>query len=530
MIKALIFIMQYKILKDPINLSYHTKEFFKLTKNTQRKVLDKYFNKLSEDFQIENYFDTKESRYYDNHQEITFFNCYYFDKLSIEHNINNIKLIDKFKLSDEKIEYLINYALELINQEKVKIDTNELINYTDNIPTRLSKNIKFMKYLVDINYANIKYLTYNELCPSKQRDLINEAIQSAEKQEYNLNKFLKQDKTLPNILSTNLDFILYLIKNDIENVKYLSITLLNNITISNKDNIVKTIISSLDKKENSIEHIEENIELALYLNKNEEFINYIITKDLNNIRYIDWHNLTDNTKTNIINYITNILNNNDDNFDIMDYPFRDIFFQNYNFMEYLLNKDFRWVATNKVNSKEENDKLINLFFDKIKTKKYKFKLTDFLEDGTYLNYNLIENKKMLHYLFINNVPLVQHINFFNLKSSRAVVENLVDELEKTKIDYNFNNEEFLINNKYPIPLSNSYRFMRFVIDKNFNHIAYIDTSMIDKRELKRIINYAFRMVYFIRGQNKNLNFDFEGYFKESTIINDEYFKECLKSL
>ena len=46
MIKAFIFIMKYKILKDPINLSYHTKEFFQLSKSTQRKVLDKYFNKL----------------------------------------------------------------------------------------------------------------------------------------------------------------------------------------------------------------------------------------------------------------------------------------------------------------------------------------------------------------------------------------------------------------------------------------------------------------------------------------------------
>ena len=89
MIKALIFIVKYKILKDQTNLSYHTKEFFKLSKNNQRKVLDKYFDKIDDNFSIESYFDTKESRYYDNHEEITFFNCYYYDKLSIEHNINN---------------------------------------------------------------------------------------------------------------------------------------------------------------------------------------------------------------------------------------------------------------------------------------------------------------------------------------------------------------------------------------------------------------------------------------------------------
>ena len=143
MIKALIFIMKYKILKDPTNLSYHTKEFFTLSKKTQRKVLDKYFNKLDEDFSIESYFDTKESRYYENHQEITFFHCYYFDKLIIEHNVTNIKLIDKFKLSDEKIDYLINYTLELVKEENIIIQADDLINYTGNIPMKLSKNIKF---------------------------------------------------------------------------------------------------------------------------------------------------------------------------------------------------------------------------------------------------------------------------------------------------------------------------------------------------------------------------------------------------
>ena len=176
------------------------------------------------------------------------------------------------------------------------------------------------------------------------------------------------------------------------------------------------------------------------------------------------------------------------------------------------------------------DKLIDLFFFFFLNKKYKFKVTDFLEDGTYLNYNLVENKKMFHYLFVNNVSLVQHINFFNLKSSKMVVENLVDELEKTKIDYEFKNDDFLIEGKYPIVLSNSYRFMRYVIDKNFNHIAYMDISMIDKREKMRIINYAFRMVYYIRGKNKSLNFDFDGYFNNSEIINDEYFLECLRNL
>ena len=72
--------------------------------------------------------------------------------------------------------------------------------------------------------------------------------------------------------------------------------------------------------------------------------------------------------------------------------------------------------------------------------------------------------------------------------------------------------------------------MKYVIDKNFNNLSYINTTLLDKRELKRIINYAFRMVYYIRGENKKLNFDLEGYFKNSDIIQNDYFQECLKSL
>ena len=200
-------------------------------------------------------------------------------------------------------------------------------------------------------------------------------------------------------------------------------------------------------------------------------------------------------------------------------------------MKYLIEKDFRWIAVSSVNSKNENDMLIDYFFERLKLKKYKFRLSDFLGDGKYFNNSLIENKKMFHYLFENDVKIVKYINFFDLKNHRLIVENLAGELEKTGIDYKFNNDDFLIDGKYPVVLSNSYRFMRFVIDKDFNNIAYMNISMMDKREKERIINYAFRMVYYIRGRNKNLNFDLnEEYFKRSMIINDDYFLECLKSL
>ena len=531
MIKTFIFLFRYKILKDPIHLSYHTKEFFQLSKNTQRRVLDKYFDKLEDGHLIENYFDTKESRYYDHNQEITFFHCYYFDKKIIEYNIHNLKLMDKFKLSDEKIEYLIQYALELIQESNCKVDVNQLIHYSENLPLRLSQNYSFMKYLVELDCYHIKYLTYNELYPAKQRELIVEAIELAKKKDFDIKNFLKRDGMIPELLSTNIDFILYLIENDIENVKYLTEKILESQTVSGQEKIIKAILTSLDKNSLGIDYIQHNLILANFLNKNEEFITYMVGLDLEYIRYVDWHNIPDKVVTKIINYITTILSKTDTKFNIMNYPFHNLFFQNYQFMTYLIQKDFRWIAVTKVVSKEENDKLITLFFKEMEQKNYKFKLEDFLEDGHDINPNLVENKKMLHYLFINDVPIVQHIHFLNLKSTRTVVENLVNELEKTEPEYEFQNEEYLIQGKYPIPFSNSYRFMRYVIDKNFNHIAYMDTSLIDKRELKRIINYAFRMVYYIRGDNKKLNFDLkEAYFQNSDIIKEDYFQECLKSL
>ena len=70
---------------------------------------------------------------------------------------------------------------------------------------------------------------------------------------------------------------------------------------------------------------------------------------------------------------------------------------------YLIKKDFRWIAVNQVSSKEQQDKLIELSLKQIKKTNYKFKLEDFLEDGKHMNSHLVENKKMLGYFFQNQV-------------------------------------------------------------------------------------------------------------------------------
>ena len=528
MLKTLMFIAKNKILKSPENLSYHVKDFFKLSKKSQRRVLDKYFSSLDEGEDVVSYFLDNEARFYEDTREVNMFSCYYFDKLLIEHDIYNIRYIDKFNLDKEKQDYLVNYALYIIKEEKILLDIKRIVKYTDELPIQLSSNISFMNYLIKVNCYNVKYLTYNEFSTNKVRELIYSSIIEARNNDFDVCKFLKQDGSLPGILAKSVDFILYLVSNDLDNVKYLTDEMLSTQTISGLDQIVKTIIDTLIKNGRGLEEIEKNQILAGILNRNERFISYIIQADISNIRYVDWHNLTDSLKNNIINYIVSVLRDNKIMINIMKYPFRDIFFQNYSFMRYLMEDDVRWISVSRVNSREDSDKLIDLYFKLKDTKRIKFRLIDFLEDGEYINHYLLENKKMFNYIFINDQKMVKHINFFNLERAKVVVENLVNELEKN--EYEFNNDDYLVNGRYPIILSNNYRFMRYVIYKNFNYLAYIDTSCIDKDMLKRVINYAFRTVYYIRGNDRRLSFDIDGYFRNSMIIDDEYFLECLRCL
>ncbi len=522
------FLLKYKILKNEANLSYHPKEFYQLSKNNQRKILNKYFNKLSSNFQVDNYFNTTHARYYENGREITFYHCYYFDKKIIELNIYNLRLIDKFAIEKEKKEFLIEYSIQKIKEENIKLEIKDLLTYPDCLPLALSQSIIFMTYLIEQDFSNIKYIVYQDDIIASQRALVQIALAKARKQKFSLNYFLKSDKTLPQALLTNFDFILYLIENNIQYVDNLTDTMLRNITITDKEILVKTIMQSLKNNPNYLINILNHDSLAEELKENIAFIQYMVAEDVNNIRYINWYHLSDQQRNNIIDFTTKKLEDNHQKIDIMNFSFYPFFLENYSFMNYLIHLDFRWIATTRVNEKQKNDKLIESCFQQMKEGNYKFKLEDFLQDGVYFNYHLLENKKMIGYFLQNKVPIVQHTDFFHLEHSKNFVENLLFYIEKKS--YEFHNDEFLIEGKYPIPLSCSYRFMRYVIDKNFNNLSYIDITLLDKRELKRIINYAFRMVYYIRGNNKKLNFDLEGYFKNSDILKDKYFQECLKSL
>lgn len=522
MIKSTFFILKYNIIKEPINLSLHTKEFFKLKQKDQRQILDKYFKKLDKDFNIDYYFNNKNSFYYHNNSEISFFNNYYFDIKIIEHNIYNIRLIDKFNLSKEKINKIIDTTLETIKNKD--IDINYLFIYPDELPQKISKNINFMNYLIKKDYHNIKYITYNENESYKQRELIIEAVNIAKQNKYNIELFYNTKKELPIILTKNIDFILYLIENDIANIKYIDEKFINKLTPTDKEKLIKSII----KNKIDVNLLSQNKLLFHYLTKDYNFIISLIKDNIDNIKYIDWHNLNDLTINKIINNIVSILEKTNEQFNIESYLFKNIFYQNYNFMLYITNKDITNIKYTQVNNKELNNNLIDIYLDKISLSKQKFKLNNFILEDSYINSNLIENEKMFKYLFKHNHNLIKYINFFNLTNPKEIIIYLIKEIENK--DYEFDNNNFLVNNKYPIHLSNSYLFMKYVLYKNFNNLAYIDTSMIDEPLLKKIINYACRTLYYIRGNDKKLNFDMEGYFKDSDIINNEYFQECLKCL
>ena len=126
-----------------------------------------------------------------------------------------------------------------------------------------------------ISYYQEENLTYNDKYPTKIRELIYSAIVEARKKDFDIKKFFKSDNKLPAILSGNVDFILYLISNDINNTVYLTESLLNKQTISGIEQIVKTILESLKSGKTDIDVIEKNTDLSIILNRIDCKLDYI---------------------------------------------------------------------------------------------------------------------------------------------------------------------------------------------------------------------------------------------------------------
>ena len=100
-------------------------------------------------------------------------------------------------------------------------------------------------------------------------------------------------------------------------------------------------------------------------------------------------------------------------------------------------------------------------------------------------------------------------------------------LSETKVyNFEFNNDYFLRKGKYPKQIANNYELMKYIIDQDYNNLAYIDTDNIDKDILIDIINYAFTKVYYMKIKDNSIDFDINNIFKNSKIIKHSYFKEC----
>ncbi len=124
----------------------------------------------------------------------------------------------------------------------------------------------------------------------------------------------------------------------------------------------------------------------------------------------------------------------------------------------------------------------------------------------------------------NNNSYIRNIDF-NYNYNFNIVDLILEEIKI--YNYKFNNEDYLRNGKYPTILSNNHSFMKYVIDKDFNNIFYIDSFNMDKNEINGIINYTFKKVYSLKEKDKNITFNCDK-FKDSNMMSNSYFIECLK--
>ena len=524
--KAFLFSLKYGIKNNPENLAVHCREFFQLKEGVRQKVLDKFFKNISKNTNIGEFFDNKDARYYDNGYEISYFNSYYFCKKIIDLNINNICYFDKFRLSFSKMDSLFDYVMKRLKKEKIRLNIDNILTYPNKLPDYLAESVKFMDYLTDIDSYNIKYIVLNENEREAQRRVIRKVIKNIENDKFDIKKFYLNKGVISDVLIRDIDFIIYMIKNDIDNISYLDDSILNSLTDKDKERLVKTMVESIEEKNVDIDKIFSYDYLSNYLSKDTGFLIYIIDRDVDNVKYVDFHNIISSNIKRIIDSLALKLVRENLDFDVNRYPFRKILMQNYMFMAYLIDKDRHNIKYMEITNPEEVKRLIDIYLNKYR--KCKFELSDYLDESGCVKNIFVTNKYMLTYLAKNDNKIFKRIDFVTINDVDSVVEVIVKFMRSKS--FIFDNEVFLRNGKYQIALSNSYLFMREAIYKNFNNLAYIDTSMIDEKILTKIINYACRTVYYIRGDDKRLTFDIDGYFKNSMIINNEYFLECLRSL
>lgn len=157
---------------------------------------------------------------------------------------------------------------------------------------------------------------------------------------------------------------------------------------------------------------------------------------------------------------------------------------------------------------------------------YENSLVKIRKNGNALKSNeTIKDKESLSNLIRQDNSFIKEIDF-----NKNYDFNIVDLiLEETRIyNFNFKNEYFLRNEKYPSILCQNHQFVKYIIDKDFNNICYIDTLNLTKEEIKNIINYTFRKIYFLQEKDNSITFNQLNKFSKNDIINNDYFQECLK--
>lgn len=146
------------------------------------------------------------------------------------------------------------------------------------------------------------------------------------------------------------------------------------------------------------------------------------------------------------------------------------------------------------------------------------------KENIILNKEIYTDRESLSNAIRNDNSYIKNIDF-NYNYNFNIVDLILEEIKI--YNYKFNNEDYLRNGKYPTILSNNHSFMKYVIDKDFNNIFYIDSSNMDKNEINGIINYTFKKLYSLKEKDKNITFNLDK-FKNSDIVNNNYFIECLK--
>ncbi len=110
---------------------------------------------------------------------------------------------------------------------------------------------------------------------------------------------------------------------------------------------------------------------------------------------------------------------------------------------------------------------------------------------------------------------------FNTNFSNAVISDTYDNSVKVSFKDEYYN---LPKEMYPKEVLESNDFMEYILEMDYNNIAYVDERLISKEQLKDILDYAFTILY--NKKKKNISEDFLEKVKKSRIAENEYYKQC----